>query len=102
MGIHFSPMFDSIIGNSTCSVCPSQQIEQFIEQNQSEIEDHPMSEQWFRQWSRGVCEFQGLEPGTSEFDECQKRMVGDVIEGASPVRATAQKAAVRAMSALSE
>lgn len=85
-----------------CSLCgtASSTLDELLRERQSEVERHPMSESWMREWSVGVCDFKEIEPGTPAFEECRRKQVAKVL--ASPARASAIRGAATARAAISE
>jgi hypothetical protein len=83
-----------------CSLCSTNlsALEELLRENAAEVDSHPMSDRWMKEWSAGVCEFQGLEPGTTAFERCRVKQVEKVLS--SPARASAIRGAATARAAI--
>lgn len=72
-------------------------VDNIIRERQEDIDSHPMSEEWFRDFSESSCRFQGIDQGTREFRECRERQIEKVLD--SSVKAAATRPMAIAMSA---
>lgn len=84
-----------------CSLCgsdaPAESLDRLLSDRQQQVRRHPMSERWMREWSQDVCEFQGLEPGTEQYELCRVEQVDDVLSNPATAQAVRASATARSL-----